>query len=62
MPNTKFKIVYSLKVHLGLQKMGFKYETEMKNPQYPHLNCWVYVETPELLNAFDKLLGGGRDD
>lgn len=56
MSNTKFKIIYSMRIHLELQKMGFKYETEMKNPQNQRYNCWVYAATPELLEAFDKLL------
>ena len=55
------KIVYSLKIHIALQKMGFKYETEMRNPQNPRFNCWVYKETPALLEAFDKLIGGGKN-
>ena len=56
MSNTNYKIVYSLRIHLALQKMGFKYETEMKNPQKPMFNCWVYLKTPELIQAFDKLI------
>ncbi len=37
--------------------------TEMKNPKNPHLNCWVYAETPELLSAFDALVREGcRND
>lgn len=38
--------------------MGFQAETEMKNPQHPHLNCWVYAETPEFLAAFDAAMKG----
>lgn len=59
MPNSKLKIVYSLRIHIGLQQQGFMYITEMKNPQNPHLNCWVYKETPELLSAFDSLVKEG---
>ena len=63
MPNVKLKIVYSLRIHIGLQKMGFSYVTEMKNPKNPHLNCWVYAETPDLLSAFDALVREGcRND
>jgi len=61
MSNTNFKIIYSLKIHLALQKKGFKYETEMKNPRNPLYNCWVYEATPQLISAFDELLGGGGD-
>lgn len=60
MSNTKFKIIYSLQIHIALQAQGFTHETEMKNPKNPRFNCWVYEETPELLKAFDKLVRGGR--
>ena len=59
MPNLKVKIVYSLRIHIGLQQLGVSYMTEMKNPKNPHLNCWVYQETPELLKAFDSLVKEG---
>lgn len=59
MPNSKFKVIYSLRVHLALERQGFHYEVEMKNPTNPRFNCWVYIETPELLNAFDKLMKEG---
>jgi hypothetical protein len=59
MPNLKVKIVYSLRIHIGLQQLGFSYMTEMKNPKNPHLNCWVYQETPALLKAFDSLVKEG---
>ena len=64
MQNTKIKIVYSLRVHIKLQKLGFNYLTEMKNPQFPKLNCWVYENTPEFDLAFESLMkeadGNGR--
>ena len=59
MPNLKVKIVYSLRIHIGLQQLGFSYMTEMKNPKNPHLNCWVYQETQALLKAFDSLVKEG---
>lgn len=59
MPNLKVKIVYSLRIHIGLQQLGFSYITEMKNPKNSHLNCWVYQETPALLKAFDSLVKEG---
>jgi hypothetical protein len=30
----------------------------MKNPSNSRLNCWAYEETPEFLEAFDKLMKG----
>lgn len=60
MPNSKVKIVYSLRIHIALQQQGFSYMTEMKNPQNPHLNCWVYAATPDFLAAFEALMGEVR--
>lgn len=56
MSNTKYKIIYSLKLHIALQQQGFKSQMEMKNPYNPRLNCWVYEETPEFAQAYDSLL------
>ena len=56
MPNQKVKIVYSLRIHIALQQQGFTYITEMKNPQNPHLNCWVYAVTPAFTSAFEALV------
>ena len=60
MSNSKYKIVYSLQIHIALQAQGFKYITEMKNPSNNRYNCWVYEETPEFLKAFYALTEGGR--
>ena len=56
MSKQNFKIIYSLRIHLKLQEIGFKYLTEMKNPQNMRFNCWVYEATPQLLEAFDNIL------
>jgi hypothetical protein len=32
--------------------------TEMKNPQNPNFNCWVYAVTPDFTSAFEALMGG----
>ena len=60
MPNQKLKIVYSLRIHVALQQQGFAYVSEMKNPQNPHLNCWVYAASPDFLAAFEALMGEVR--
>ena len=62
MPNQKVKIVYSLRIHVALQQLGFAHITEMKNPQNPHLNCWVYDVTPDFTAAFEALMGEVRAD
>ena len=56
MPNTKTKIVYSLRFHVALQQLGIVHIIEMKNPQNPHLNCWVYAATPDFIAAFEALM------
>lgn len=56
MSKQNFKIIYSLRIHLKLQEMGFKYLTEMKNPQNMRFNCWVYEATPQLWEAFNNIL------
>lgn len=62
MSNQNVKVIYSLKIHIALQQQGFAYLTEMKNPNNPNFNCWVYEATPALISAFDALLReGGRN-
>lgn len=60
MSNVKLKIIYSLRIHIALQAQGFNYVAEMKNPQNPNYNCWVYEESEELLQAFDLLVREGE--
>ena len=62
MPNVKTKIIYSLRIHVALQRKGFSYVVEMRNPQNPNLNCWVYEESQEFLKALDELMGGLGND
>lgn len=59
-----YKIIYSLRIHITLQQMGFKCVQEMDNPANNKYKCWVYEETDELLKAFDQLMiaQGGRKD
>lgn len=52
------KIIYSLKIHIELGKRGFHFITEMRNPNNPQFNCWVYEATPEFLDAFNGILEG----
>lgn len=61
MSNIKTKIIYSLRIHIELQRYGFSPVLEMKNPQNQKYNCWVYEETPELLELFDKIVGGAAN-
>lgn len=62
MSSSKIKIIYSLRIHIALQNMGFMPITEMKNPANQRFNCWVYEETDELLEAFDSLIADGGND
>ena len=56
---SNFKIIYSLRIQVALLAQGFQHVAEMRNPQNQKFNCWVYEETPELLEAFDKLIREG---
>ena len=56
MSTTNVKIVYSLKIHIALMRLGFQFITEMRNPKDMRYSCWVYEATPEFLEAFDRLL------
>lgn len=56
MSNQNVKIIYSLKIHIELQRQGFSPLMEMKNPNNPRFNCWVYAASPGLLTAFDALV------
>lgn len=58
MSNTK--VVYTLRLHIKLQELGFKCLVEMRNPKNQRLNCWVYEATPEFMETFDRLTGGLR--
>ena len=59
MSNVNVKVIYSLRIHMALQRQGFVYEVEMRNPANPQFNCWVYKITPELSKALDKLMEEG---
>ena len=56
MSTTNVKIVYSLKIHIALMRLGFQFITEMRNTKDMRYSCWVYEATPEFLEAFDRLL------
>ena len=60
MPKTK--IIYSLRIHVQLQQLGFSYITEMRNLKNPNLNCWVYEDTPAFEEAISKIMGGISND
>lgn len=55
------KIVYSLRIHLELQKQGFSPLVEMQNPHAPKFNCWVYDASEQFLKAFDQILDRMED-
>lgn len=57
-----FKIIYSLRLNLYLQKRGFFPLSEMKNPMKPNFNCWVYETSPEFLSELDFYTSQRRED
>lgn len=56
MLNTNIKVVYSLRIHIKLQQLGYCCVAEMKNPQNHKYNCWVYEATPNFLASFEALM------
>ena len=55
------KIVYSLRVHMELQRLGFIALNVMPNPYKKSLKCWVYEATPDMLEAFNRLMRRCKD-
>ncbi len=53
MPN---KIIYSLRVYLELQKLGFQPVSTMENPYKKGFLCWVFQKTPELEKALEAVM------
>ena len=53
MPN---KIIYSLRVCLELQKLGFQPVSTMENPYKKGFLCWVFEKTPEFEKALEVIL------
>ena len=53
------KIIYSLRVYLSLQELGFEPIATMPNPNNNSLMCWVFNKTPELLQSLDNIIKGG---
>ena len=59
------KVIYSLKIHIALRMAGFEPVFEMPNPRKPQYTCWIYEDTPELEEVFDKCIRemeAGRDE
>ena len=50
------KIIYSLRIYLELEKLGFTPISTTSNPQKPNFMCQIYEKTPELMEALDQLL------
>ena len=61
MLNKDTAIVYSLKVHSQLQIRGIPYLCQMPNPKNSNYTCWVYEKNEEFIEAFDEIVGGGKD-
>jgi len=57
---TSIKIVYSLRVYMELQSMGFNYIQTMPNPKNEDLICWIYEATPAFLDALGSIVDERR--
>ena len=49
------KTIYTKRVAYELRKQGFPIVRVEVNPNKPQFDCWVFEETPELLEAFIKI-------
>jgi hypothetical protein len=54
------KVIYSMRVYLGLVKKGFSPISTMPNPRKSNLICWVFEKTPSFEEALSEILGGDR--
>lgn len=50
------KIIYSLQIHIALRMAGFEPVFEMPNPRKPQYTCWIYENSPELEEVFDRCI------
>lgn len=50
------KIIYSLKINIGLQQKGFKPIAQLPNPKKPGFTCWVYEWSDEIQKCFLDLV------
>ena len=55
------KIIYSLKVNIGLQQKGFKPIAQLPNPKKPEFMCWVYEWNDKIQECFLDLVAGGKE-
>ncbi len=53
------KIIYSLRVYLSLQSLGFEPIATMPNPNNNNLMCWVFNKTPEFMKSLNNIIEGG---
>lgn len=52
------KVIYSLRVFLQLEQLGFKPISTTINPNNQKLICWIYEKTPEFTQALNEILRG----
>ena len=49
------KTIFTKWVAYELRKQGFPIERVEINPNKPQFDCWVFKETPELINALKQI-------
>ena len=57
----KFQWVFSVRIKLGLSKLGIEPILEKDNATQPGFKCWLYEATPEFLKAFPQIANEGVD-
>ena len=53
----KKKIIYSLRVYLGLKDRGFYPIATTENPKKPNFICWIYERSDAFDDALRELMG-----
>lgn len=61
MTNTNQKIIFSLRVNIELQKLGFKPILQMPNPHKPEFTCWIYEWNENIEKYFSQILEGEQN-
>ena len=49
------KIIYTKRLAYELRKQGYPIVRVEVNPNKPQFDCWVFEETPELIQALIKI-------
>lgn len=52
------KIIYSMRIMLGLVERGFCPVQTIPNPKNSKYNCWLFEQSPDFQKNLDELMEG----